>query len=344
VALTGPPWTGWRAAIDVLIRHAPHRPGRGAAGEQPEAMPSPDPAPLEPADASPPPDEVLDLLYRSGEPRDLGATMRRWYDQAPMAVGVSQSIRASGSGGYADLLDTMARGVHVARTDARLRVSGPDRYRLDHYSPRPGRGAPTTIACDGERRWRVYQDRTMVGPAAPLKDPIASLADSCWLLRTRLSGGAELTYRGRRARQLRVTRVPGGEDWVAGGLILLLRLPGRRPGRRRDRRRDRRRRDRLPAPPDLLRRRRARDLVGAGRHQHRARRPGRVPGARPARHPHRRGIRQPAHRRIRGHARPDRDRGPRRRRGPRPSTAPPAPSPPARTFLDDLRGRSHPPP
>jgi hypothetical protein len=69
--LSGP---GWAAAdlaaggLGALIRHAPHLLGHGAAGEQPEAMPSPDPAPLEPADGSPPPDEVLDLLYRSGEP------------------------------------------------------------------------------------------------------------------------------------------------------------------------------------------------------------------------------------------------------------------------------------
>jgi hypothetical protein len=53
---------GWAAAdlaaggLGALIRHAPHLPGHGAAGEQPEAMPSPDPAPLEPADASPPPE------------------------------------------------------------------------------------------------------------------------------------------------------------------------------------------------------------------------------------------------------------------------------------------------
>ena len=42
------------------------------------------------------------------------------------------------------------------------------------------------------------------------------LADACWLLRGRLSGGAELTYRGRPARQLRVTRVPGGVGLVVG--------------------------------------------------------------------------------------------------------------------------------
>ena len=31
-----------------------------------------------------PPDEVLDLLYRGGEPRDLGATVRQWDDLAAM--------------------------------------------------------------------------------------------------------------------------------------------------------------------------------------------------------------------------------------------------------------------
>ena len=215
---------GWAAAdlaaggLGALLRHAPHLLGHGAAGEQPEAMPSPDPAPLEPADGSPPPDEVLDLLYRSGEPRDLGATARQWHDLVAMAAWVPEGVRAAGRGGLGGLLDAMTRGMSVARTEARLRVSGPDRYRLD-FSSRPRRIDSTTIACDGERRWRVYQDRTMVGPAAPLRDHIAFLADSCWLLRARLSGGAELTYRGRPARQLRVTPAPGGEEVALGPLM-----------------------------------------------------------------------------------------------------------------------------
>ena len=129
-----------------------------------------------------------------------------------------EGIRAAGSGGLASLLDAMTRGYSVARTDARLRVSGPDRYRLD-FSSRPRRIDFTTIACDGERRWRVYPDGTMVGPAAPLRDDIAFLADSCWLLRRRLSGGAELTYRGRPARQLHVTPVPGDAEVAPGPLM-----------------------------------------------------------------------------------------------------------------------------
>jgi outer membrane lipoprotein-sorting protein len=219
--LSGP---GWAAAdlaaggLGALIRHAPHLLGHGAAGEQPEAMPSPDPAPLEPADGSPPSDEVLDLLYRSGEPRDLGVTARQWLDLVAMVAPVPEGLRAAGHGGLGDLLEAMAPGMHVARTEARLRVSGPDRYRLD-FSSRPRRIDFTTIACDGERRWRVYQDRTMVGPAAPLRDNIAFLADSCWLLRRQLSGGAELTYRGRPARQLHVTPVPGDAEVAPGPLM-----------------------------------------------------------------------------------------------------------------------------
>ncbi len=220
--LSGP---GWAAAdlaaggLGALIRHAPHLLGHGAACEQPEAIPSPDPAPLEPADGSPPPDEVLDLLYRSGEPRDLGATARRWLDLVAMAAPVvPEGFRAAGRGGLGDLLDAITPGTNVARTEARLRVSGPDRYRLD-FSFRSRRIDSTTIACDGERRWRVYQDRTMVGPAAPLRDDIAFLADSCWLRRRRLSGGAELTYRGRPARQLHVTPVSGDAEVARGPLM-----------------------------------------------------------------------------------------------------------------------------
>jgi outer membrane lipoprotein-sorting protein len=219
--LSGP---GWAAAdlvlggLGALIRHAPHLLGHGGVGEQPEAMPSPDPAPLEPADGSPPPDEVLDLLYRSGEPRDLGATARRWLDLAAMAAPVPEGLRAAGRGGFGDLLDAMTPAMNVARTEARLRVSGPDRYRLD-FSSRPRRIDSTTIGCDGERRWRVFQDRILVGPAAPLRDDIAFLADSCWLLRRRLSGGAELTYRGRPARQLHVAPVPGDAEVAPGPLM-----------------------------------------------------------------------------------------------------------------------------
>jgi hypothetical protein len=51
----------------------------------------------------------------------------------------------------------------------------------------------------------------MVGPANPLPDEIANVVGSSWLLGCRLSGGAEISYRGRRAYQLSVA-------WAGGGL------------------------------------------------------------------------------------------------------------------------------
>ena len=208
-------------ALGALIRYAPHRPGHGPAGQDPAAMmPSPDPAPLVPGDDISPPDEVLDLLYRGGEPRDLGATVRQWDDQAALSERVSEDIRAAGPpGGVGYYFDAVARYQTVTLTVARLRVSRPDRYRLE-YSSRPDGFVPLIAACDGERRWRVVQDRIVVGPAAPLQDYSAFLADSCWLLRGRLSGGQEITYRGRPARQLRVTPVPGLEKMVLWPLTM----------------------------------------------------------------------------------------------------------------------------
>ena len=86
--------------LDALIRYAPHRPGRGAGGQDPAARCRRPTRPRSgPGTTSPPPDEVLDLLYRGGEPRDLGATVRQWDDQAAMSERVSEDIRAAGPPG-----------------------------------------------------------------------------------------------------------------------------------------------------------------------------------------------------------------------------------------------------
>ena len=104
--------------------------------------------------------------------------------------------RAAGRGGFASLLDAMTSDGEQLVPDTRLRVSGPDRYRLDLADPAPGRNAPKTIVCDGERRWRVYQDRIVVGPADSSAGSMTFLADSCWLLRARLSGPPTRTSSG----------------------------------------------------------------------------------------------------------------------------------------------------
>jgi outer membrane lipoprotein-sorting protein len=205
--------------LGAVVKHAPHFPGRDAdSGQAEAAMPSPDPDVLAAEDGSPP-DDLLYLLYRTGEPRDLSATVREWHDLAVTTARMAQDVRAAGLGGVGSLIDALpgASGKTVTRTDARLRSSGPDRYRVD-YLRRGDRSGLQVNACDGERYWRVFPDRTLTGPAAPLGTNVAHLIYPGWLLRCRLSGARDITYRGRRARQLRVNRGPG-TGAVAGPLI-----------------------------------------------------------------------------------------------------------------------------
>jgi outer membrane lipoprotein-sorting protein len=202
--------------LGALIKHAPHFPGRDAdSGHAEAAMPSPDPDVLAAEDGSPP-DDLLYLLYRTGEPRDLGATVREWHDLAVTTARMVQDVRAAGLGGFGSLIEASPSGKTVTRTDARLRVSGPDRYRVD-YLRGADRSGLRVNACDGERYWRVFPDRILTGPAAPLGTQAAHLIYTGWLLRCRLSGARDITYRGRRARQLRVTR-GGGTGFLAGPL------------------------------------------------------------------------------------------------------------------------------
>jgi hypothetical protein len=103
----------------------------------------------------------------------------------------------------------------VAHTVSRLRVAGRDKYRLD-YLTRSGGNHAKTIACDGEHRRVVFAAQTMAGPACPLSRDNANVAGSSWLLGCRLSGGAEVSYRGRRAYQLSVSS--DGDGWQAAPL------------------------------------------------------------------------------------------------------------------------------
>jgi hypothetical protein len=135
-----------------------------------------------------------------------------------MMAQLPDSMRAMGYGGFGYMIDSVAvvtRGKPVARTISRLRVDGRDKYRLD-YLTGSGRNRAKTIACDGEHRWAVFAVQAMVGLACPLSRDIANVVDSSWLLRCRLSGGAEVSYRGRRAYQLSVSS--DGDGWQAAPL------------------------------------------------------------------------------------------------------------------------------
>jgi hypothetical protein len=67
-------------------------------------MPSPEPGPLDPGDGPPPSDDLLGLLYRSGQydgddPQVRGAAVRRWNDTAAVWGQVPGTFRAAGHGG-----------------------------------------------------------------------------------------------------------------------------------------------------------------------------------------------------------------------------------------------------
>ena len=156
--------------LDVLIRRAAAPARSRPAGQRPEAMPSPDPAPLKPADASPPPDEVLDLLYRSGERHDLGAAVRRWREtRPPWRPGCGRPRRRERRLRRPPRRDgpRHERGPH-GRPAARLRA-GPVPPRL--FSPRPGRGAATATPATASAAGRSTRTGSRVGPAAPLGAP-----------------------------------------------------------------------------------------------------------------------------------------------------------------------------
>jgi len=219
---SGPGWEAVKnaanlaaAGLGAWIRLSPHLTGHDQtdADRVEAAMPSPEPGPLGPGEGAPISDDLLGLLYRSGlddgaEPVVRDVVMRRWTHTGPMPAEVPDSARAAGLGGVGYLLDSVGRKETVTLTTARLRVGGPDLYHVD-YTSRPSRAGLVAVACDGQQRWQVYEHATLVGPPAPLMSDVWSLIGSSWLLGEQLSGGAEVTYQGRRCYHLRVTRGDG---------------------------------------------------------------------------------------------------------------------------------------
>ena len=95
--------------LGAVVKHAPRFPGRDAdSGQAEAAMPSPDPDVLAVEDGSPP-DDLLYLLYRTGEPRDLSATVRKWHDLAVTMARMAQDVRAASAASAASSTRCLAR-------------------------------------------------------------------------------------------------------------------------------------------------------------------------------------------------------------------------------------------
>lgn len=198
--LLGPAW--WAAkttvglaagALGAWIQDAPFRRAQRAAdGTDFEAAisadePTPDLSQGRVRAGPPVSDELLELLHAGG-PAEFAATLHQWTGLGRLVSSVPTAARQAGFGGLGMLTDAISDLPATGHLISRVRVAGDGRYQIDHaYQPRRG---PVTIACDGQRRWKVYSDKIITGPAEPPPRVICDLADPSWLLRCWLSGGA----------------------------------------------------------------------------------------------------------------------------------------------------------
>jgi hypothetical protein len=201
--------------LSALIRNWPTVRARADADPaDPEAvMPAGDPPPeISPAGRPAGPqvsDEVLRVLHKSGTAA-FQATMHEWQDLPAIVSQAPEGARRAGFGGLGTLLDTLAEHPgEPAHSVSAVRVGGPGRFQIDYQHPVKRR--PKTIACDGQQRWVVYQDRMMVGPARQPPGDVADLADASWLLECRIAGGALIMAGDRPAYRLDVAR--GDAPW-----------------------------------------------------------------------------------------------------------------------------------
>jgi hypothetical protein len=218
----GPAWRAAKTAaglaagsLGAWIKYSPSSRGQPAQGQADGAeaeVPHDDPAPdLSSAGLPAGPqvsDQILRLLHDSGT-SEFAATLHQWCDVGAMLARVPAAARRTGFGGLGLLVDAGSERSPVSHLVCAVRIGGAGRYQVDHaFEPRRG---PKTVACDGQRRWKVYSDKATVGPAAPPPGDIAHLADASWLLACRLSGGAHVVADGRRAYRISVVR--GDEQW-----------------------------------------------------------------------------------------------------------------------------------
>jgi hypothetical protein len=198
-------------------------------------------APDGPPDSGAPPliDGVLHLLYLSGtdEPR-FTATLHEWIDGEALLEAVPDSARKAGFGGVGFLVDAVRDAMldpGTAHEVSSVRIGGWDRYRIDvtgpgqatrpRFGPRQdGRRGRRTDACDGRRRWQVYEDRVLETPEGFLPVEIRALVDGSWLLGAVLSGGAEVTVGGRRAYRV-AGQALHGNPWPLLSVLDFQSLP-----------------------------------------------------------------------------------------------------------------------
>jgi hypothetical protein len=217
LAAGGPVWAAAKATaglaaggLGALIKYWPHRQDRSGTDAQnaEAAMPQDDPAPEMSPDGRPAgpevSDEVLQLLHDSGGVA-FEATLHEWSDISAMLSQVPESVRRAGFGGLGMLVSALTeRGTGAIHMTSALRVGGPGRFQIDYHHD--VKYSPKTIACDGQRVWKVYDDKVTVGPADLAPGDVRDLADASWLLECQISGGSLIMAGGRPAYRVHAAR------------------------------------------------------------------------------------------------------------------------------------------
>jgi len=204
---------GLRLAAGVRRLSAPRTRISGAGGTMPTA---PRPQPVASSEVMSVPGHVLDLLYQSWPVAPcVRAEVHQWADPGAMAESALAGCHAAGVGGVGRLaaaIGSFDKGTY--RAD-RVLAASRGQYKVETVQAGRPRG-PSAIACDGQRRWKAYPGRVVVGPAAPLRSDVARMIDSAWLLRFRLSGGEPVAVGGRRGYQI-TARPTDGRAWSFSG-------------------------------------------------------------------------------------------------------------------------------
>ena len=213
---------GLRLAARVRCLSAPLTLIFGTGGTMPAA---PQPQPAASSEVMSVPGHVIDLLYQSWPVAPcVRAELHQWADPGAMAESALAGWDAAGVGGAGRLAAAVAsldKGTY--RGDQVLAASR-GQYKIERVRARRPRG-PSAIACDGQRRWKAYPGRVVVGPAAPLRSDVARMIDSAWLLGCRLSGGAPVVAGGRRGYQVTARPADGWAGSFSGHYVSGQELP-----------------------------------------------------------------------------------------------------------------------
>ncbi|MDX6392914.1 MAG: hypothetical protein QOJ73_3977 [Streptosporangiaceae bacterium] len=218
------------AAIGFAARHVPVRsPASVTWADDEPGIPGPG-RPTDQAQLMPVTDDLVTLLYRSGlPPQAFTAVAHEWVDGAVL-MRMGGALRAKlppfidGILGPDQLWDALGERFppDTVHRISRLTVATPGRYRIDHLAgARPDE--PVTIACDGERLWKVYPNRVATGAARPLRPDFARLADQSYLLSGWELAAGEAEVDGRRgflvvAGDVNEMRGPRRGGWLLGSL------------------------------------------------------------------------------------------------------------------------------